>query len=94
MEQATPRTSNDEMRRKMEIKQVLEDLAKRLVDKPEQLTIKMNQGDQTVVYELRCARDETGKIVGKKGAMAEALRTILKSLSAKNRIRAVLEICD
>lgn len=93
METETPRETG-ENQKKLEIKQTLEDLAKKLVDKPGELQIKMNEGDQTVVYELRCAKDEIGKVVGKKGAMAEALRTILKSLSAKQRIRAVLEICD
>jgi len=93
MEIETPRENADKTK-KLEIKQVLEDLTKKLVDKPELLTITMNEGDSTVIYELRCAKDEIGKVVGKKGAMAEALRTILKSLSAKQRIRANLEICD
>ena len=85
---------NSDQNKKVELRDILEDLAKKLVDKPDELSINIHEGDQTVVYELRCARDEVGKVVGKKGAMAEALRTILKSLSAKARIRAVLEICD
>ena len=76
------------------IRKILEDLAKHLVDKPDDCSITYTQGEQTVVYEVRVAAGEIGKIVGKKGAMAEALRTILKSLAAKNRIRAVLEIVD
>lgn len=93
METETSKATSDK-EKKLEIKQTLEWLTKKLVDRPDELSINMNEGDQTVIYELRCAKDEIGKIVGKKGAMAEALRTILKSLSAKQRIRANLEICD
>jgi len=93
METETSKETADK-NKKIEIKQILEDLTKKLVDKPDELSITMNEGDATVIYELRCAKDEVGKVVGKKGAMAEALRTILKSLSAKQRIRANLESCD
>ena len=79
---------------KESIRVILENLTKTLVDKPELCNITCPQGEQTIVYEVRVAPGEIGKVVGKNGAMAIALRTILKSLAAKNRIRAVLEICD
>lgn len=79
---------------KEDIRSTLEGLTKKLVDNPSAASVTTTQGEQTVVYEIRVAKGETGKIVGKRGAMAEALRTILKSLSAKNKLRAVLEIVD
>jgi len=79
---------------KTKIKAILEFLIKSLVDKPDEVSITVTQGDQTHVFEIRVAKGETGKVVGKQGKMAESLRTILKSLSAKNKLRAVLEICD
>ena len=85
---------SSESERKKIIKSVLEAVTRALVDKPEDLTVSITQGDQTCVYEVKCAKNDTGKLVGKRGVMAEALRTIMKSLSAKNRIRAILEICD
>lgn len=99
MEIDTPRETmatqdQTEQATKEKIRSILEGLTKHLVDQPEKCSITVTQGEQTVVYEVRVGHGEIGKIVGKKGAMAEALRTILKSLSAKNRIRAVLEIVD
>ena len=79
---------------KEHIRVVLQIVTRALVDRPEELNVTITQGEQTCVYEVRCAQKDTGKLVGKKGAMAEALRTIIKSLSAKNRVRAILEICD
>lgn len=79
---------------KNRIKLVLESLIKSLVDKPDEVEITVTQGDQTHVFEIRVAKGEVGKIIGKQGKMSEALRTVLKSLSAKNKLRAVLEICD
>jgi predicted RNA-binding protein YlqC (UPF0109 family) len=79
---------------KDDIRSTLEFIVKKIVDNPAQASITETQGEQTVVFEVRVGRGEIGKVVGKKGAMAESLRQILKSLSAKNRIRAVLEIVD
>lgn len=90
METETPKENVN----KEKIRRILEELTMNLVDRPNECSVTITQGEQTVVYEVRVGRGEIGKIVGKKGAMAEALRTILKSLTAKCRIRGVLEIVD
>jgi len=76
------------------IKELMEILVKALVDKPEEVEITEVEGEQTTVVELKVAKDDLGKVIGKQGRMARALRTILGAASTKIRRRSVLEIIE
>ncbi len=65
-----------------------------LVDNPEQVVIEEVVGNQTSVLELKVAKEDLGKIIGKKGRTAQAIRTILNASSAKIKKRAILEIVE
>ncbi len=69
-------------------------IAKSLVDKPDQVEVREVIGEQTTVLELKVAPDDLGKIIGKQGKTAKAIRTILGAAAAKARKRAVLEILE
>ncbi|MFA5812655.1 MAG: KH domain-containing protein, partial [bacterium] len=71
---------------------LIETIAKALVDKPESVEVSEVQGEQTTVIELRVAKEDIGKVIGKQGRTARALRTILSAASTKLRKRSVLEI--
>ena len=65
-----------------------------LVDKPEQVAIDEVVGNQASVLELKVAKDDLGKVIGKKGRTAQAIRTILNAPSAKIKKRTILEIVE
>ncbi len=69
-------------------------IAKSLVDKPEEVDLKEVEGEKTTVYELRVAKDDLGKVIGKQGKTARAIRTILNATATKLKKRAVLEIIE
>lgn len=69
-------------------------IAKSLVDNPEQVEVTEVAGEQTAVLELKVAQEDLGKIIGKQGKTAKAIRTILSAAAAKMRKRAVLEILE
>lgn len=69
-------------------------IAKSLVDNPDQVEVREVIGEQTTVIELKVASDDLGKIIGKQGKTAKAIRTILGAAAAKARKRAVLEILE
>ena len=69
-------------------------MAQALVDKPEEVEINEVEGDKTTVLELTVAKDDLGKIIGKQGKTARALRTILNATATKLKKRAVLEIIE
>jgi len=69
-------------------------LAKALVDKPEEVVVTEIEGEQTSVIELRVAKEDFGKVIGKHGRTARALRTILGAASAKMKKRSFLEILE
>ena len=76
------------------IKDLIEIIAKALVDKPEAVEVTEVEGEQTTVVELKVAKEDLGKIIGKEGRMARSLRTILGAVSTKLRRRSVLEIIE
>lgn len=76
------------------LKELVEYVAKSLVDKPEDVQVTEVGGEQTIVYELRVAKDDLGKVIGKQGRTARALRTILGAASTKLKKRSVLEILE
>ena len=69
-------------------------IAQALVDHPEQANVTEVKGDQTSVLELKVAKEDIGKIIGKQGRTARAMRTILSAASAKIKKRTVLEIVE
>jgi len=76
------------------IKELVEYIAKVLVDHPEQVRVTEVEGERTSVLELTVAKEDMGKIVGKQGRTAIAIRTILNNASMKIRRRCVLEIIE
>jgi predicted RNA-binding protein YlqC (UPF0109 family) len=77
-----------------ELRNLIEVMAKALVDYPDQVRVTEVQGEQTTVIELKVAKDDLGKIIGKDGRTARSLRTILAAVSTKLRKRSVLEILE
>ncbi|MBU3947509.1 MAG: KH domain-containing protein [Proteobacteria bacterium] len=69
-------------------------IAQALVDNPEQVKVEEVQGNQTSVLELKVAKEDLGKVIGKQGRTARAMRTILSAASAKVKKRTVLEIIE
>jgi uncharacterized protein len=78
----------------MEMKDLIAYIAKALVDHPESVEVSEIEGEQTSVIELKVAKDDLGKVIGKQGRTARAMRTILSAASTKVRKRSVLEIIE
>jgi predicted RNA-binding protein YlqC (UPF0109 family) len=78
----------------MEMKNLIEYIAKVLVDNPDDVIVTELEGKQTSVIELRVAKEDLGKVIGKQGRTARAMRTILGAASTKIRKRSVLEILE
>ncbi len=76
------------------LKNLIEQIAKALVDNPEAVQVNEIEGEQTSVIELKVAKEDLGKVIGKQGRTARAMRTILSAASTKLRKRAVLEIIE
>ncbi len=76
------------------MRQLVEDIAKALVDSPEHVNVTEVEGEQTTVLELRVAQPDLGKVIGKQGRTARAMRTILGAAGMKLRKRFVLEILE
>ena len=78
----------------MEMKDLIQRIAEALVDKPEQVVVTALKGSQATILELKVAKEDLGKIIGKQGRTAKAIRTILGASSAKENKRTVLEIVE
>ncbi len=76
------------------MKDLVKYIAQALVDYPEQVSVNEVVGNQTSVLELKVAKEDLGKIIGKQGRTARAVRTILSAASAKIKKRTVLEIIE
>ena len=76
------------------MKELIKYIAQALVDNPEQVSVAEVQGNQTSVLELKVAKEDLGKVIGKQGRTARAMRTILSAASAKIKKRTVLEIIE
>lgn len=76
------------------MKDLIEYIAKALVDEPDEVTITETDGEQSSVLELKVAKSDLGKVIGKQGRTARAIRTVLSAASTKNKKRAVLEILE
>jgi hypothetical protein len=76
------------------MKELIKYIAQSLVDSPEQVEVSEVEGNQTSVLELKVAKEDLGKVIGKQGRTARAMRTILSAASAKIKKRTVLEILE
>jgi len=78
----------------MALKTLVEYIAKSLVDLPERVDVSEIEGEKTTILELRVAEDDLGKVIGKHGRTAKAMRTVINAAATKARKRAVLEILE
>ncbi|MBQ8664864.1 MAG: KH domain-containing protein [Mailhella sp.] len=76
----------------MQQKELVEYITKSLVDNPDQVEVRETEGEQGTVLELTVSQDDLGKVIGKQGRTARAIRTLLGAVSAKTKKRVVLEI--
>ena len=76
------------------MKELIMVMAKSLVDKPDEVEIREIEGDMTTILELKVAKDDLGKVIGKQGKTAHAMRAILNATATKLKKRAVLEIIE
>ena len=76
------------------LKELILVMAKALVDKPDEVEIREVEGDVTTILELKVAKDDLGKVIGKQGKTAHAMRAILNATATKLKKRAVLEIVE
>jgi len=76
------------------MKELIQHIAQALVDNPDQVIVNEITTQQILILELKVAKEDIGKIIGKKGKTAQAMRTILSCASAKEKRRAVLEIVE
>ncbi len=76
------------------LKEMVEFIARALVDNPDAVVVSEIEGEQTSVIELKVAKEDLGKVIGKQGRTARAMRTLLGAASTKARKRSVLEILE
>ena len=76
------------------MKELIEQIAKALVDHPEQVSVQPIEGEQMIVFELRVAKSDIGKVIGKEGRTAASIRTILSAAGMKLKKRFTLEILE
>lgn len=90
------RMENDETPRRdaVDVKSLVIAIVRALVDQPEEVFVTEIEGTQSCVLELRVARGDVGKVIGRKGIHADALRRIVHAIGGKNRKRYVLEILE
>ncbi len=76
------------------MKDLVEEIAKALVDKPDEVSVRAIEGEQVIVLELRVHPDDLGKVIGKQGRTAKSIRTILGAAGMKLKKRYTLEILE
>jgi len=74
------------------MKELLEFIAKSLVDEPDMVSVNEVEGEQSVILELKVAKDDMGKVIGKQGRIAKAIRTVVKSAAVKENKRVEVDI--
>lgn len=74
------------------MKELLEIIAKSLVDNPDEVHVNEITGEQSLILELKVAQDDMGKVIGKQGRIAKAIRTVIKAAAIKENKRVVVEI--
>jgi len=76
------------------MKELIKRIVQALVDNPEQIEISEVEGDQISVLEIRVAKEDIGKVIGKQGRTAKAIRTLLSAASGKAKKRTIMEIIE
>jgi predicted RNA-binding protein YlqC (UPF0109 family) len=76
------------------VKELLEMIAKALVDYPDQVQVRVIEGEEVIVFELRVHPSDLGKVIGRQGRMAESIRIILGAAGMKMRKRVTVEIIE
>ncbi len=74
------------------MRDLLVQLAKALVDHPESVEVREVKGDRSIIYEVRVHSDDVGKLIGRKGRIIEALRTIFQAAAAKQHMKSNIEL--
>jgi predicted RNA-binding protein YlqC (UPF0109 family) len=74
------------------MKELVEYIAKALVDFPEQVDVKQVEGERSIILELRVAPEDMGKVIGKQGRIAKAIRTVVNAAAIKENKRVMVEI--
>jgi len=75
-------------------KELLEYIVKMIVDRPDEVDIREIPGERVVIYEVRVSKEDVGKVIGKQGRTAKAIRTILAAISLKRGKKVVVEILE
>ncbi len=76
------------------MKELVEVIARSLVDKPDEVTVTQREDSNAIVVELRVAQSDMGKVIGKQGRIAKALRTVVKAASSKETKKVIVDIVD
>jgi len=76
------------------VEELLEYLARNLVDRPEEVRVERVERDGAIVLRLHVAEEDVGKVIGRQGRIARALRTLVRASAGRRRERALLEIVD
>ncbi len=74
------------------MKELLELIAKALVDNPDEVSVNEVEGEQSIILELKVAKEDMGKVIGKQGKIAKAIRTVIKSAAVKENKRVTVDI--
>lgn len=74
------------------MKELLETIVRALVDNPDEISVNEVEGEKSLILELRVASDDMGKVIGKQGRIAKAIRTVMKAAAVKDNKRVVVEI--
>lgn len=74
------------------MKELLETLAKALVDYPDEVSVHEVEGEKSIILELKVSKEDIGKVIGKQGRIAKAIRTVIKAAAVKSNRRVVVEI--
>jgi predicted RNA-binding protein YlqC (UPF0109 family) len=86
--------SFDLSEKKDNLRDLIEFVVKHLVDTPDQVFVSVINGEQATVIELKVAQSDLGKVIGKQGRTAKALRTLVHGIATKQKKRAILEILE
>lgn len=90
----TPNELEESEGENMDMTEFVANIARALVDNPEEVDVREVTGERTIVYELRVNENDLGKVIGRGGQTARSIRTLLSAVAAKQGKRAVLEIIE
>ncbi len=74
------------------MKELLETIARALVEFPDEVSVNEIEGDNEIILELKVAKEDMGKVIGKQGRIAKAIRTVVKAAAIKENVKVVVEI--